>query len=220
MFWERRKIELEHKLQIMQEMTTTFHELSHKHYVPLGQAAFDVGNILTRGYRDESSFFILVKFLRQYERLPILQLKCSLAEEAFITVASKIKTLISDEGGFSEEEFAELREGDVNEKLADFIKNIKTSSQLRDTFNKYIGLVTRKGNELKELMRCFSDIIFMEVSYGKEPWYKRAELYKQADDALKRLDGLKQIDSTIKSEVMLYYNELLETHKKRWYSKK
>jgi len=212
-FWERRKIELEHKLQIMREMTTTFHELSHKHYVPLGQAAYDLKKTLARGDKGECSFFRLVKFLRQYDKLPILQLKCSLAEDTFLIVAGRIQTLISDEGEFSEEELSELQEGDISEKLAGFIENIKTSSQLQHVFNKYVGLITKRGSELEELMQCLSDIIFMEVSCGKEPWYKREELHKQADETLKRLNGLNCIDNTVKSEATNYYKKLLGMYK-------
>lgn len=211
-FWEKQKIQLEHKLQIMREMTTTFHELSYKHYVPLGQAAYDLKKTLARGDKGESSFFRLAKYLRQYERVPILQLKCTIAEDTFLAVAGAIRTLISDEGKFLEEDFAELQEGDINEKLVDFMKNIKASSQLRVLFNKYIGLITQRGSELGDLMQCLSDIIFMEVSCGKEPWYKREELYKQANETLKRLDGLTYLDNTVKSEVSEYYKKLLKTY--------
>ena len=213
MFWEKRKIELEHKLQIMREMTTTFHELSHEHYVPLGQAAYDLKKALARGDKGENSFFRFTKFLRQYERLPILQFKCTLAEDTFFTVAGKIRTLISEEGKFSEEDFTELQEGDTNEKLADFIKEVKTSSKVRNAFSKYASLVTNRGTELEELMQCLSDIIFMEVSCGKEPWYKREELYEQANAALRQLKELNQMDEDIKSTVTKYYGKLLKMYK-------
>jgi len=215
MSWEKRKIELEHRLQIMREMTTTFHELSHEHYVPLAQAAYTLGNTLARGDKGENSFFGLAKFLRQYERLPILQLKCSLAEDTFSMVVGRIRKLIRDEGRFSQEDFAELQEGDTNERLVDFMKEVKTSPKLRDAFSKYSSLVTARPSELEELMQCLSDIIFMEVSCGKEPWYKREELYEQANGALNRLKELNEIDEDIKSAVTKYYDKLIKMYQQK-----
>ena len=151
--------------------------------------------------------------MRQYERLPILQFKCSLAEDTFFIVAGKIRQLISDGGKYSEEDFTELQEGDTNENLTDFIRGIKTSSKLQDAFSKYSSLVTERGSELEELMQCLSDIIFMEVSCGKEPWYKREELYEQANGALGRLKELNQIDEDIKVVVTKYYEKLLKMYK-------
>lgn len=214
-FWERRKIELEHKLEIMRDMTSTFHTLSNEHYSQLGQAAFNLKQILSRGDKGEASFFRLAKFWQQYERLPMLQLNDTLAEDTFTTLAKNMRTLMLNKAKFSEEDLIRLREGDINEKFADFKERIGMVSWLHDTYAKYQPFIQNKSDELQALLQCFSDMLFMEITCGKDPWYKQEELHKQANEALQNLCQLKHLDKDVKEQVSNYYIELLSKYEKR-----
>lgn len=218
--WERRKLELEHKLQIMREMTAAFHSLGHQYYNPLAQAAYDLKKVLAQGDEPESSFFRLAKFWRRYENMPILQLRCGHAEDTFVMVVGKIRALLRVAGEFSEEDFDRLQGGDMNQKLVDFRADVQTDSQLRHIFSKYTCLIGQKQNELEDLMQCLSDTIFMEMNCGKEPWYSREELWKQASQTLERFNGLSHIDRDVRPMVTQYYEELMRTYQKRWYQKR
>lgn len=217
--WESRKVRLEHKLQIMREMTSSFHQLS-QYYVDLGQAAFDLKLTIENNSQEEVSFYRFVRFQLEYERLPVVQLKCGLAEYAFDMLAEGIKKLLRNIAQFSDEDFINIKDGvDLNEKLVDFKQRLSEDGWLKNIFIKYKGLLTNSSSELKELMECFSFLMFMETTCGKETWYEENDIYDQAKDGLNHLHKLTHIGDDVKSQVSKYYSYLIDENKPAWYKR-
>lgn len=197
-WWEKYKLEREHKLRIIEEHTKKLHEYVKQYYLPVSHRAYWVAESLEKIEKQKSgkttaqeleealqlSFFDLARFLSsiyQWGRKAdhILMLENRTAEWLLSLLMKKIHSQLVASNGFItlEDEGILRKEISPNELFSDF-KDKFGKEPLKGIFSRYKSQIDKKDAQgvgsIVKMFQCYHTLFLFEINCCYDAWYGRA----------------------------------------------